>query len=188
MSALVHFLISFHNCNHSLVTAVPVTLFRDSMLRCTRSKLARPVWKLKTRKIETTKTKQTQRRRLTAEFGKRSECAFSFINHPYSKTWATHTVSKLASANSLVHPNLIVLKCSNFIPKNSSLQQIRLQICIAHTFCYYHNQYGDQARNCKFPCPFINSSWPPNDRLRTLMALDDAEVTFINFFRDVESH
>jgi len=57
MPALVHFLISFQNRILSLLMAVPVTFFRNSTLRCTRSKLACLAWKLKPTKSGTINTK-----------------------------------------------------------------------------------------------------------------------------------
>jgi len=118
-----------------------VTLFRNSSLRCTRSKLACLVLKLRPTKSGTRnkKTKTVAHNRV------REKNRVHLHNHktlprqnlrtiPNGVFMTAHTVSELKSANSHARSTLIDLTCSNFNPKNStSLQQIHLQIYITLT-------------------------------------------------------
>jgi len=69
-----------------------------------------------------------------------------------------HTVSEPESANSHARSTMIDLTCSNFTPKNSSLQQILLQIRITLTGATIINRYGDRTRNCTLPCSNIKDN------------------------------
>jgi len=141
MPALVHFLIFFHNLNLSLLTAVPVTLFRNSTFRCTRSKLACLVWKLKPTKSGTinTKTKMMAHNKVREKIrvrlhNRRTLPRQNLRAIPSGVFITTYTVSEPENAISLARSTLIDLTCSNFAPKNStSLQPIYLQISITLT-------------------------------------------------------
>jgi len=133
MPAVVHFLISFHNHNLSLLTVVPVTLFRNSMLRCTRSKLAFLVWKLKPRKSGTinTKTKTVAHNRVREKdrvhlHNRKTLPRQNLRAIPNGVFITTHAVSEPESANSHARSTMIVLTCSNFTPKT---QVFNTSIC-----------------------------------------------------------
>ena len=141
MPALVHFLIFFYNCNLSLLTAVPVTLFSklNAQMHEIQTSLSRVEAKTHNSGTINTKTKMMAHNKVREKIRVRLHDRKTLPRQnlraiPSGVFITTHTVSEPENANSLARSTLIDLTCSNFTPTNStSLQQIHLQICTTLT-------------------------------------------------------
>jgi len=156
---------SFHNRNLNHLTAVPVMLFRNSTLRCTRSKLACLVWKLQPTKSGTTNTKT----KTVAHNRVREKNRVHLHNHKTLPRQNLRTIPngvfittygdrsrkcKEPCSFDLDRPNVQQLHSKKL---NKSSTDPFADIYNTH-WCYYHNQYGDHARNCTFPCSYIKDN------------------------------